>query len=75
MDYVWLWRTTRDPNRPHPSQADELVIPRPRAIPHPLAERSRERCRVLAQGRNGNRLIEFADGHRVVAPYYAVVPA
>lgn len=66
LDYVWLWRQTTDPNRPK--------SPR-RLIAHPLAARKGEPCRVLAQGRNGNRLVEFADGYRVVAPFYAVLPA
>lgn len=31
-----------------------------------------QRCRVLARGRNGNVLVEFEDGSRVVGTRYAV---
>jgi hypothetical protein len=57
---VWRWRTSADPNRPPGHR-----------IAHPLAERAGTSCRLLAQGRNGNRLVEFDDGHRTVAPRYA----
>lgn len=60
--FVWRWRTTADPNRPAGTER----------IAHPLAGRVGEHCRVLAQGANGNRLVEFLDGFQVVAPYYAV---
>lgn len=29
-----------------------------------------QRCRVLAVGRNGNMLVEFEDGHRIVGVRY-----
>lgn len=57
---VWRWRTSADPNRPPGHR-----------IPHPLADRAGQSCRLIAQGRNGNRLIEFEDGFRTVAPFYA----
>ncbi len=58
---VWRWRTTADPNGPRGAR-----------IPHPLAERCGEPCTLLAQSpTNGNRLVEFDDGYRVVAPLYA----
>jgi len=37
-----------------------------------LGERKGTRCRRICQGRNGNVLIEFADGYRTVAPRYAI---
>ncbi|MFW6030984.1 MAG: hypothetical protein ACOC9T_00205 [Myxococcota bacterium] len=37
-----------------------------------LPERKGEACDVVARGRNGSVLVEFADGRRVVAPRYAV---
>jgi hypothetical protein len=58
---VWRWRTCADPSRPPGHR-----------IPHPLADRVGDRCVLLAQSpRNGNRLVEFEDGFRVVAPLYA----
>jgi hypothetical protein len=57
---VWRWRSCADPNRPPGHR-----------IAHPLADRFGHPCVLLAQGRNGNRLVEFADGHRVIAPLYA----
>jgi hypothetical protein len=36
-----------------------------------LGERKGQPCRRICQGRNGNVLVEFADGFRVVAPRYA----
>lgn len=58
---VWRWRTVADPRRPHGAGR----------IPHPLADRAGHACRLICQGRNGNRLVEFEDGFRVVAPLYA----
>lgn len=58
---VWRWRTCADPSRPPPAR-----------IPHPLADRFGRRCVLLAQSpTNGNRLVEFEDGLRVIAPLYA----
>lgn len=57
---AWRWRTVADPCRPKGHR-----------MPHPLAGRVGAPCRLLAQGRNGNRLIEFEDGLLVVAPFYA----
>lgn len=37
-----------------------------------LPERHREPCRVLARGRNGSILIEFADGFKVVTPRWSI---
>jgi len=37
-----------------------------------LPERYGEPCRVLARGRNGNTLVEFADGFRVVGTRWCV---
>lgn len=37
-----------------------------------LAQRAGQPCRVFARGMNGSVGIEFADGHRVVAPRFAV---
>jgi hypothetical protein len=34
-------------------------------------DRKGQPCRRVCQGRNGNVLIEFPDGFRVVAPRYA----
>lgn len=68
---VWRWRTCADPNRPTPKQCEALGIPRLPNIAHPLASRFGERCTLIAQGRNGNRLVEFEDGYQVVAPLYA----
>jgi hypothetical protein len=44
---------------------------RPQARCHPLADRFWDPCRLLVQGRNGNRLNELTDGRRVVAPLHA----
>lgn len=58
---MWRWRTCADPSLPPGAR-----------IPHPLADRCGTRCRLLAQSpTNGNRLVEFEDGFRVVAPLYA----
>lgn len=57
---IWRWRTCADPDRPPGHR-----------IPHPLAHRAGTRCELIAQGRNGNRLVQFEDGFRVVAPLYA----
>jgi hypothetical protein len=62
---VWRWRTVADPNRPVGAAR----------IPHPLAERAGQRCRLICQGSNGNRLVEFEDGFRTVAPLYATCSA
>jgi hypothetical protein len=59
---VWPWRTVADPNLPG------------ERISHPLAGRFGDPCRLVCEGRKGgnrNRLVEFADGLRVVAPLYA----
>lgn len=37
-----------------------------------LPARKGQACRRVCQGRNGNVLVEFRDGFRVVAPRYAV---
>jgi hypothetical protein len=37
-----------------------------------LGERKNQPCRRVCQGRNGNVLVEFDDGDRVVAPRYAI---
>ena len=37
-----------------------------------LGDRNGQACRVLCRGRNGNILVEFADGYLVVTPRYAV---
>lgn len=58
---VWRWRTCADPNRPAGTER----------IPHPLADRAGQSCTLIAQGRNGNRLVRFGDGLLVVAPLYA----
>lgn len=68
---VWRWRTCSDPNRPTPAQCRALGIPPVPRIPHPHAARFGEPCTLIAQGSNGNRLVEFADGFRTVAPLYA----
>lgn len=39
-----------------------------------LGDRKGQPCRRICQGRNGNVLVEFEDGFRVVAPRYAVRP-
>lgn len=62
LTHIWRWRTVTDPNAP-------AGAPR---IPHPLAHRAGEACRVFARGRNGNVGIEFGDGERVVAPRHAI---
>lgn len=51
---VWRWRTTADPCRPPGHR-----------ITHPLAARAGQVCRLVAQGANGNRLIEFEDARIV----------
>jgi hypothetical protein len=63
---VWRWKTVADPCRPRTG-------PAARRIPHPLADRVGQPVRELARGRNNSRLLEFDDGLRVVAPYYAAV--
>lgn len=68
---VWRWRTVQDPNRPHPVSNTAGHTELSRRIDHPLADRAGTMCRLIAQGRNGNRLIEFDDGFRTVAPVYA----
>jgi hypothetical protein len=62
LTHTWRWRTVTNPNAP-------AGAPR---IAHPLAGRFGEPCRLFARGANGNLGIEFADGHRVVAPRHAV---
>ena len=56
--YVWYWRKW------------------PRDSWHNIAcEESRYKgmfCKVLCRGRNGNILVEFADGYQVVTPRHAV---
>lgn len=37
-----------------------------------LRGRKGELCTVFARGKDGKRGVEFADGYRVVAPFYAV---
>ena len=37
-----------------------------------LGDRKGRPCRRICQGRNGNVLVEFDDGYRVVAPRYAI---
>ena len=37
-----------------------------------LRGRFRQPCRVFARGKDGKVGVEFADGFRVVAPFYAV---
>ena len=59
---IWRWRTCADPNRPAKTER----------IPHPLAHRHGQACEIVAQGRNGNRLLRFDDGFLVVAPLYSV---
>lgn len=68
---VWRWRNSADPDQPSRTQTKREELPHAPAIPHPLADRFGNPCVLLAQGRNGNRLVEFTDGHRVVAPLYA----
>jgi hypothetical protein len=68
---VWRWRTAQDPDRPHPKSTTRGHAALARRIAHPLAGRVGQRCRLLAQGSNGNRLVEFEDGFRTVAPLYA----
>lgn len=58
---TWRWRTCADPNRPAKTER----------IAHPLAGRFGQECEIVAQGRNGNRLLRFDDGFLVVAPLYA----
>lgn len=55
----WHWRTVRNPG------------PGPKRIPHPLAARLGQPVREVCRGRNGNALLEFADGFRTVAPWRA----
>jgi hypothetical protein len=57
---IWRWRTLADPDRPVGHR-----------IAHPLASRAGQSCTLVCQGRNGNRLVQFDDGHQVVAPFYA----
>jgi len=64
---VWRWGTVADPDAPGPKQVRNA----PR-IPSPLADRVGQRCILSAQSpTNGNRLVEFEDGFRVVAPLWA----
>lgn len=37
-----------------------------------LIGRKNALCKLLATGRNGNVLVEFADGYRVIAPRWAI---
>lgn len=71
LTHVWRWVTVADPNRPSPASTTRGHARLARRITHPLAARCGQPCRVLARGRNGNRLIEFADGYKVVAPFWA----
>jgi hypothetical protein len=57
----WRWRTIRNP------------WPGPERVPHPLADRRGQVVRELCRGRNGNALLEFEDGLRVVAPWRAAL--
>lgn len=34
--------------------------------------RFKDRCKVLTKGRNGNLLIEFEDGERMVTPRFSI---
>lgn len=68
--HEWRWARVRDPCRPF--ECEHARWGTPRYIPHPLADRVGQPCRVLARGRNGNLLIEFEDGYRVVAPRHAI---
>lgn len=62
---VWWWATCADPNRPRDGEHAGR-------IPHPLADRRRQPCRLVCESpTNGNRLVEFEDGFRTVAPRYA----
>lgn len=68
--YAWRWARVQDPCQPF--ERTHARWGTPRYIVHPLAHRVGHACRVLARGRNGNLLIEFEDGHRVVAPRHAI---
>ena len=57
---VWRWRTVRNP------------WPGPPRVPHPFAGRVGQSVRVLCRGANGNLLLEFPDGVRVVAPRWSI---
>jgi hypothetical protein len=72
MPHTWRWATVQDPDRPHPRSTTPGHAQLARRIAHPLASRVGQRCRVAGRGRNGNLLIEFDDGHAVIAPLYAV---
>lgn len=57
----WRWRTIANP------------WPGPARVAHPLAHRVGDPVREICRGRNGNALLEFADGQRVVAPWRAAL--
>ncbi len=69
---LWRWRAATDPNQPSRAQTKREGLSHAPCIAHPLADRFGQRCGLLAQSRtNGNRLVEFEDGYRVVSPLYA----
>lgn len=68
----WRWGTIADPWMPSPVRCRELGI-KHRRVPHPLAARIGEPVREICRGRNGNALLEFEDGTRVVAPWRAAL--
>ena len=58
---TWRWRNVRNP------------WPGPKMVPSPHADRCGEPVRVVCRGSNGNELMVFADGVRVVAPWRAAL--
>ena len=67
---VWRWATAANPDAPARTQTPGGC--RAARIAHPLADRVGQACTLIAQSpTNGNRLVEFDDGHRVIAPLYA----
>ena len=63
--HQWRWRRVKDPYRPIEGEHS-------RYIPSPFAHRFGDALREVARGRNGNLLIEFEDGERVVAPRHTI---
>jgi hypothetical protein len=61
---TWQWGTVANPWWPAIG---------PKRIAHPLADRRGQVVRELCRGRNGNALLEFEDGTRVVAPWRAAL--
>lgn len=73
-DRAWRWRTAANPwHLPGLALGAPAYLAQAR-IPHPLAHRAYQPCRVLARGPMNSVLVEFEDGHRTVTSRWATRP-